>query len=89
MNIKLDQLEQLSFQPQNKLQQINYRYQQLLAQKTALNKNRYLHQLAKQHESVFYALMQKHLKSILPFLYTPTVGEAVKTFNQNFLHNRS
>lgn len=87
MNITPDRLGQLPFQTENQLQPVERCYQQLMAQKTALQKNRYLHNLSQQHENVFYHLMQKHLKSVLPFLYTPTVGEAVQTFNQNFLRN--
>ncbi len=66
-------------------EQVQRHYAQLLQQQTLLQKNRYLHQLAQYSTSLFYTLMSQHLKEMLPILYTPTVSQAVKTFNQAFL----
>lgn len=68
--------------------QVNRSYQQFLTQPNALQQNRYLHSLLDANETVFYALAQQHLKTILPVIYTPTVGEAVLTFSRAFLKPR-
>lgn len=48
---------------------------------TNLSKNIYLHVLHDYNETLFYKLASKHLEEMLPILYTPTVGEAVKRFS--------
>ena len=48
---------------------------------TNLSKNIYLHVLHDYNETLFYNLVSKHLEEMLPIIYTPTVGEAVKRFS--------
>lgn len=40
-----------------------------------------LRQLQERNETLFYALLERHLTEMLPIIYTPTVGDAVKQFN--------
>src|SRR3990167_10364763 len=56
-------------------------YVQYSEHHTNLSKNIYLHVLHDYNETLFYKLVRKHLEEMLPILYTPTVGEAVKRFS--------
>lgn len=60
-------------------------YQQFSEKSTDLQKNIYLNALHDSNEVLFYALLKKHLKEMLPIVYTPVVAEAVETFS---LENR-
>lgn len=56
-------------------------YIQFSEHHTNLSKNIYLHVLHDYNETLFYNLVSKHLEEMLPIIYTPTVGEAVKRFS--------
>lgn len=62
-------------------EQTNRMYVQFSEHHTNLSKNIYLHVLHDYNETLFYKLASKHLEEMLPILYTPTVGEAVKRFS--------
>lgn len=51
---------------------------------TDLDKYQFLRGLQERHEVLFYALLERNLKELLPIVYTPTVGEAVQKFSQNY-----
>jgi malate dehydrogenase (oxaloacetate-decarboxylating) len=51
-------------------------------QPTDLAKYVYLRALQERHELLFYAVLEAHLEEMLPIVYTPTVGDAVKKFHQ-------
>jgi malate dehydrogenase (oxaloacetate-decarboxylating) len=53
-----------------------------------LDKYVFLRALQERHEVLFYALLERNLKELLPIVYTPTVGEAVQTFSQNYQYPR-
>jgi len=48
---------------------------------TPIEKYQYLRNLQERQEITFYALLARHLTEMLPIVYTPTVGDAVKQFN--------
>ncbi len=50
-------------------------------QPTDLAKYQYLRSLQDRHETLFYATLVSHLEEMLPIVYTPTVGEAVRKFH--------
>ncbi len=56
-------------------------YVQFSEHHTNISKNIYLHVLHDYNETLFYKVAHKHLEEMLPILYTPTVGEAVKRFS--------
>lgn len=62
-------------------EQTNRMYVQFSEHHTNLSKNIYLHVLHDYNETLFYKLASKHLEEMLPIIYTPTVGEAVKRFS--------
>jgi malate dehydrogenase (oxaloacetate-decarboxylating) len=50
-------------------------------QASDLAKYQYLRALQDRHETLFFATLVGHLEEMLPIVYTPTVGDAVKKFH--------
>ncbi len=59
-------------------QQLERTYASLLREPTPLAKYSNLRSLQERNEILFYALLERHLPELLPIIYTPTVGDAVK-----------
>ncbi len=57
----------------------NYRRYRLL--QTPLDKHIFLRDLQDRNEVLFYALLVDHLEEMMPIIYTPTVGDAVRLFS--------
>jgi malate dehydrogenase (oxaloacetate-decarboxylating) len=86
--LNLGLLGALPFAIENLSDQVARCYTQFKQQTSHFQKNRYLHHILMVSEPLFYAFVRQHLKEILPILYTPTVGEVVQSFNQNFIYPR-
>jgi len=56
-------------------------YRRYRLQDNDLEKHIYLRNLQDRNEVLFYALLIDHLEEMLPVIYTPTVGEAVREFS--------
>lgn len=69
-------------------EQVIRAYQQFSSQHTLLQKNVYLHALHETNETLFYRLFSEHMAEMLPILYTPIVGTAVKQFSLEFRRPR-
>ncbi|MDP1573731.1 MAG: NAD-dependent malic enzyme [Coxiellaceae bacterium] len=69
-------------------QQVARCYRQFCEKESALQKNIYLNSLHDNNETLFYAVLQKYLKEMLPIVYTPTVAEAVETFSLELRRSR-
>jgi malate dehydrogenase (oxaloacetate-decarboxylating) len=63
-------------------------YQQYKAFDEVLNRNIYLNQLLNTNQVLFYYLVSQHLQEMLPTIYTPIVGNAVKSFHKKFQQPR-
>ncbi|MFB9993561.1 NAD-dependent malic enzyme [Deinococcus oregonensis] len=63
-------------------------YLRYLQQTTDLGKHEYLRALQDRNEVLFYAMLEDHLEEMLPILYTPTVGEAVRVFSHIYRYPR-
>jgi malate dehydrogenase (oxaloacetate-decarboxylating) len=66
----------------NTLEEQKHRaYQRVKAYDAAIEKHIYLRNLQDRNEVLFFALLEDHVEEMLPLLYTPTVGEAVRLFS--------
>lgn len=62
-------------------EQIARTYAGFLREPTDLMKYTYLRQVQERNETLFYAMLDQHLPEMLPIIYTPTVGEAVRNYH--------
>jgi malate dehydrogenase (oxaloacetate-decarboxylating) len=62
-------------------EQLARTYAGFLQAPTDLAKYTYLRQVQDRNETLFYALLERHLPEMLPIIYTPTVGEAVRNYH--------
>lgn len=65
-------------------EQIQRAYENFLKEPTPLAKYGFLSSLLERNETLFFALAFRYLKEMAPILYTPTVGDAVKSFSRIF-----
>lgn len=65
-------------------QQAERAYGQYQRQGSDLAKNVFLSLLQDRNEVLFYRLLQDHLGEMLPIVYTPTVGEAIKNYSGEY-----
>lgn len=69
-------------------QQVQRAYKQFQTYRTDLKKNIFLNDLHDTNQVLFYKLVSQHLSEMLPFIYTPIVGTAVKEFSTEFRRPR-
>ena len=69
-------------------QQVARVYAGYVQQPTPIAKYQFLRSLQERQEILFYALLEKHLGEMMPIVYTPTVGEAVKQFSALYQNPR-
>ncbi len=63
-------------------EQLARRMQALAEQPTSFSKYSFLRELQDANETLFYALLVRHVEQILPIVYTPTVGEGCQRFSE-------
>jgi len=59
-------------------------YQQFKRYTVDLSQHIYLYNLHERNEVLFYKLVEDHLEEMMPIIYTPVVGHAVKQFSREF-----
>ena len=64
--------------------QISRLYRQYQLIQSPLKKNIFLYQLKQYNETAFYKIISENLEEMLPIIYTPTIGEAVKQHSFQF-----
>ncbi len=69
-------------------EQVARTYFQLQNQGSRLSKYIFLNNLHDKNQVLFYKVIETYLHELLPVIYTPTVGTAVKTFSQKFRRPR-
>lgn len=69
-------------------QQVSRSYMRFRQQGTPLLKHAYLRNLQDYDEVLFFALLEKHIDEMLPIIYTPTVGDAVREFSRLYRYPR-
>jgi malate dehydrogenase (oxaloacetate-decarboxylating) len=69
-------------------QQAERVWQQLQELPTDLGRNLLLEQLHYRHEVLYYKVLSEHLSELLSVVYTPTVGEAIQRFSDEYRGQR-
>ncbi|MFA5960146.1 MAG: NAD-dependent malic enzyme [Tatlockia sp.] len=69
-------------------EQVKRTYLQYLSYKTRMQQNIYLNNLHDKNQVLFYKLLSRHLSEMLPTIYTPIVGTAVKRFSHEYRQPR-
>lgn len=69
-------------------EQVKRAYAQYLTYENKLKRNIYLNNLHDTNQILFYRLVSEHLDEMLPTIYTPIVGTAVKQFSTQFRQPR-
>ncbi len=69
-------------------EQVTRAYQQFKSYKGNLQRNTYLNGLHDRNQVLFYKLVSEHLAEMIPVIYTPIVGTAVKEFSREFTQAR-
>jgi malate dehydrogenase (oxaloacetate-decarboxylating) len=69
-------------------EQVKRAYFQYSSYKTRLQQNIYLNNLHDKNQVLFYELLSRHLGEMLPTIYTPIVGTAVKRFSHEYRQPR-
>ena len=65
-------------------EQVARAYEQYRRYKNDLSRNIYLNNLRDRNETLFYRLLSEHATEMLPIIYTPIVGTAVKEYSREF-----
>ncbi|WP_347941707.1 NAD-dependent malic enzyme [Peribacillus simplex] len=65
-------------------EQVKRAYEQFSTQPTNIRKNGMLYDLFNRNVVLFYRLLKDHLSEILPIIYTPTVGDAIQQYSQEY-----
>jgi malate dehydrogenase (oxaloacetate-decarboxylating) len=68
--------------------QVRRVYRQFRSQPTPLAKHLLLGELRDRNQVLFYRLLSDHLPELLPIIYTPTVGEAIQSYSQEYRRPR-
>lgn len=69
-------------------QQADRVWHQLQSLATDLGRNLLLEQLHYRHELLYYKVLEDHLPELMPVVYTPTVGEAIQRFSDEYRGQR-
>lgn len=69
-------------------EQVKRAYLQYSSYTTRLQQNIYLNNLHDKNQILFYKLLSRHLSEMLPTIYTPIVGTAVKRFSHEYRQPR-
>ena len=65
-------------------EQVARAYEQYRRYKNDLSRNIYLNNLRDRNETLFYRLLNEHATEMMPIIYTPIVGTAVKEYSREF-----
>ena len=59
-------------------------YDQLKTRDTPIRRNTFLQSLKDQNWVLYYAFLRRHLKELIPIIYTPTQAEAIANYSHLF-----
>ena len=69
-------------------QQAERVWHQLQSMSTDLGRNLLLDQLHYRHQMLYFKVLEDHLAELMPVVYTPTVGEAIQRFSDEYRGQR-
>jgi malate dehydrogenase (oxaloacetate-decarboxylating) len=69
-------------------EQLSRAYEQFHEQPTDLQKNVFMAMLQDNDEVLFFRLLGEHLREMLPIVYDPTVGDAIKRYSHEYRRPR-
>ena len=69
-------------------EQVKRRYENFCHQKSPIDKYLFLTALQDRNETLFYRLISEHVEEMLPYIYTPTVGDASTQYSSIYNRNR-
>lgn len=69
-------------------EQVERRYENFKSKKSEIEKYLYLTALQDRNEVLFYKLALEHCEEMLPYIYTPTVGDASLDYSNLYSQNR-
>jgi len=69
-------------------EQMERAYLQYSSYQLPINKHIYLRGIQDSNETLFYALVSKHINEMMPIIYTPTVGDACERFSDIYRNSR-
>lgn len=69
-------------------EQLQRRYQNFLSMKRGINRYIFLKNLQDRNEVLFYRLALEHAAEMLPYIYTPVVGDASLDYSNIYVENR-
>ncbi|CAK9440142.1 uncharacterized protein LODBEIA_P42420 [Lodderomyces beijingensis] len=65
-------------------EQVHRAYDQFSIRADDLAKNSFMDSLRVQNKVLFYQLVKRHIKEMLPIIYTPTIGDAIEGYSHRF-----
>ncbi|AQZ12410.1 MAE1 (YKL029C) [Zygosaccharomyces parabailii] len=65
-------------------EQVERAYKQLCYLKTPLAKNDFMTSMRVQNKVLFFALVSRHIRELVPIIYTPTEGDAIAAYSHRF-----
>ncbi|KAI0066590.1 hypothetical protein BV25DRAFT_1796407 [Artomyces pyxidatus] len=65
-------------------EQCNRAYDQLNARDSPLRKNSFMQSLKGQNWVLYYSMLQRHLRELMPVVYTPTEADAIANYSHLF-----
>lgn len=69
-------------------EQVKRRYDNFSTKTKGINKHLVLKHLQDRNEILFYRLALEHCEEVLPYIYTPTVGDASLVYSNIYVENR-
>jgi malate dehydrogenase (oxaloacetate-decarboxylating) len=68
-------------------EQVERRYANFCAKSSGIDRHLFLTALQDRNETLFFRLVSEHAEEMLPYIYTPTVGDA--SLNYSYLYNQN
>ncbi|AAS54422.2 AGL068Wp [Eremothecium gossypii ATCC 10895] len=65
-------------------EQVERAYKQLCYLKTPLAKNDFMTSMRMQNKVLFFELVRRHIRELVPIIYTPTEGDAIAAYSHRF-----